>query len=246
MIDGGKFLANFSGNGGWEIAGGALERRILRMMRAGRIPERQDIAHGMPELSVGELSAPRLSTEDRERLHGHGGALVWFTGLSGAGKSTIANLVDRRLHDMGRHSVLLDGDLVRAGLCGDLGFSPEDRRENVRRIGEVGLLFAQTGVVALVAVIAPYERDRQAARERMAAGRFVEVFVDASLQVCEQRDTKGLYAKARAGKISDFTGVNAPYEVPRKPELHLDSSGGVSADELAERVVEYLRGHGLA
>ena len=200
----------------------------------------------MREISVGELSAPRLSTSDRERLHGHGGALVWFTGLSGAGKSTIANLVDRRLHAMGRHSVLLDGDLVRAGLCGDLGFSPEDRAENVRRIGEVGLLFAQTGVVALVAVIAPYERDRKAVRERMAAGRFVEVFVDASLEVCEQRDTKGLYAKARAGKISDFTGVNAPYEVPAKPELHLDSGGGVTAEELAERVIEYLRAHGCA
>lgn len=195
---------------------------------------------------MGELSAPRLTTEDRERLHGHGGALVWFTGLSGAGKSTIANLVDRRLYAMGRHSVLLDGDVVRTGLCEDLGFSPSDRAENVRRIGEVGLLFAQTGVVALVAVIAPYERDRRAARERMAAGRFVEVFVDASLAVCEQRDTKGLYAKARAGKLSDFTGVNAPYEVPGKPELHLDSGGGVSAEELAERVIGVLRERGLA
>jgi adenylyl-sulfate kinase len=200
----------------------------------------------MPELSVGELSAPRLMPEDRERLHGHGGALVWLTGLSGAGKSTIANLVDRRLHAMGRHSVLLDGDVVRTGLCGDLGFSPEDRAENDRRIGEVGLLFAQTGVIALVAVIAPYERDRQAARERLAPGRFVEVFVDASLAVCEQRDTKGLYAKARAGKLSDFTGVNAPYEVPSKPELHLDSGGGVTAEELAERVVALLRERGLA
>lgn len=200
----------------------------------------------MREISVGELSAPRLTTEDRERLHGHRGALVWFTGLSGAGKSTIANLVDRRLHAMGRHGVLLDGDLVRAGLCGDLGFSPEDRAENVRRIGEVGRLFAQTGVVALAAVIAPYERDRRAVRERMDAGRFVEVFVDAPLGVCEERDTKGLYAKARAGKIRDFTGVNAPYEVPQEPELHLDSSGGVSAEALAERVIEYLRERGFA
>jgi adenylyl-sulfate kinase len=200
----------------------------------------------MAELSVGELSAPRLQTEDRERLHGHGGALVWFTGLSGAGKSTVANLVDRQLYAMGRHSVMLDGDVVRTGLCGDLGFSPTDRAENVRRIGEVGLLFAQTGVIALVAVIAPYEADRQAVRGRMVEGRFVEVFVDAPLRVCEERDTKGLYAKARAGKLSDFTGVNAPYEVPAAPELHLDSGGGVTAEVLAQRVIDLLRARGLA
>jgi adenylyl-sulfate kinase len=200
----------------------------------------------MPELSVGELSAPRLETEDRERLHGYGGALVWFTGLSGAGKSTIANLVDRRLHAMRRHSVLLDADVVRTGLCGDLGFSPAERAENVRRIAEVGRLFAQTGVVALAAVIAPYARDRQAARERMAPGRFIEVFVDAPLPVCEQRDPKGLYKKARAGKLSDFTGVDAPYEVPTNPEVHLDSSGGETAEALAERVIALLRERGLA
>lgn len=200
----------------------------------------------MAELSVGELSAPRLGTEDRERLHGHGGALVWFTGLSGAGKSTVANLVDRQLYAMGRHSVLLDGDVVRTGLCGDLGFSPADRAENVRRIGEVGLLFAQTGVIALVAVIAPYEADRQAVRGRLAEGRFLEAFVDAPLGVCEQRDTKGLYAKARAGTLSDFTGVNAPYEVPTAPELHLDSGGGVTAQVLAQQVIELLRARGLA
>jgi adenylylsulfate kinase len=200
----------------------------------------------MPELSVGELTEPRLTGEDRERLHGHGGALVWFTGLSGAGKSTVANLVDRQLYAMGRHSVLLDGDVVRTGLCGDLGFSPADRAENVRRIGEVGLLFAQTGLIALVAVIAPYERDRTAARARLAAGRFVEVFVDAPLAVCERRDTKGLYAKARAGKLTDFTGVNAPYEVPAAPELHLDSGGGVTAEVLAQQVIDYLRTHRLA
>jgi adenylyl-sulfate kinase len=200
----------------------------------------------MAELSVGELNAPRLGPEDRERLHGHGGALVWLTGLSGAGKSTIANLVDRRLYAMGRHSVLLDGDVVRTGLCGDLGFSPADRAENVRRIGEVGRLFAQTGVVALVAVIAPYTRDRQAARERMRPGRFVEVFVDAPLAVCEERDPKGLYAKARAGKLTDFTGVDAPYEVPTAPEVHLDSGGEQSPEALAERVIDFLRTRGLA
>ncbi len=200
----------------------------------------------MAELSVGELSAPRLLTEDRERLHGHGGALVWFTGLSGAGKSTVANLVDRQLYAMGRHSVLLDGDVVRTGLCEDLGFSPADRAENVRRIGEVGRLFAQTGTLALVAVIAPYEGDRQRTRARMPEGRFIEVFVDAPLSVCEERDTKGLYAKARAGQLRDFTGVNAPYEVPKAPELHLDSAGEVSAEALAERVIALLVERGLA
>lgn len=200
----------------------------------------------MPELSVGDLGVPRLQPEDRERLHGHGGALVWFTGLSGAGKSTVANLVDRTLHAMGRHSVLLDGDVVRTGLCGDLGFSPADRAENVRRIGEVGRLFAQTGVIAIVAVIAPYARDRDAARARMREGRFVEVFVDAPLRVCEDRDPKGLYAKARAGVLRDFTGVDAPYEVPARPELHLDSGGDVPAEALAEQVIALLRARGLA
>ncbi|MCA9653599.1 MAG: adenylyl-sulfate kinase [Myxococcales bacterium] len=197
-------------------------------------------------LSVGDLGAERLQAEDRERLHGFGGALVWFTGLSGAGKSTVANLVDRKLHAKGRHSVLLDGDLVRTGLCADLSFSPSDRAENVRRIGEVGRLFAQTGVLALVAVIAPYNRDRQRARERMRDGRFVEVFVDAPLSVCEERDPKGLYAKARAGEITDFTGVDAPYEAPQQPEVHLDSGGGASPDELADRVVAFLETNGFA
>lgn len=200
----------------------------------------------MSNLSVGDLGTARLTPEERETLHGHGGGLVWFTGLSGAGKSTIANLVDHRLYAMGRHTMLLDGDVVRTGLCEDLGFSPQDRAENVRRIGEVGRLFARSGALALVAVIAPYNRDRQATRERMRAGRFVEVFVDAPLEVCEQRDPKGLYARARAGKLSDFTGIDAPYEAPVDPEVRLDSSGGVSAEDLADQVVEFLRAHDLA
>jgi len=197
-------------------------------------------------LSVGELSVPPLTPEEREHLHGHLGGLVWFTGLSGAGKSTIANLVDRTLHDMGRHTMLLDGDVVRTGLCEDLGFSPEDRAENVRRIGEVGRLFARSGVLALVAVIAPYNRDRQATRERMRADRFVEVFVDAPLSVCEARDPKGLYEKARAGELRNFTGIDAPYEAPVKPEVHLDSGGGVPAEALAEQVIAVLKARNLA
>jgi len=197
-------------------------------------------------LSVGDLGTPPLTPEDRERLHGHRGGLVWFTGLSGAGKSTIANLVDRRLHQMGRHTMLLDGDVVRTGLCEDLGFSPEDRAENVRRIGEAGRLFARSGVLALVAVIAPYNRDRQATRERMRPDRFVEVYVDASLEICEQRDPKGLYKRARAGEIRDFTGIDAPYEAPPAPELRLDSGGDVTAEALADRVIAFLQGRNLA
>ncbi len=197
-------------------------------------------------LSVGDLGTPPLTPEDRERLHGHPGGLVWFTGLSGSGKSTIANLVDRRLHEMGRHTMLLDGDVVRTGLCEDLGFSPADRAENVRRIGEAGRLFARSGVLALVAVIAPYNRDRQATRERMRPDRFVEVYVDASLEVCERRDPKGLYKRARAGEIRDFTGIDAPYEAPPTPEIRLDSGGDVTPEALAEQVIEFLRGRDLA
>jgi len=197
-------------------------------------------------LSVGELSVPPVTPEDRERLHGHHGGLVWFTGLSGAGKSTIANLVDRRLHELGRHTMLLDGDVVRTGLCEDLGFSPADRAENVRRIGEAGRLFARAGVLALVAVIAPYNRDRQSTRERMRPDRFVEVFVDAPLSVCERRDPKGLYKRARAGELRDFTGIDAPYEAPPDPELRLDSGGEVSAEALADQVIDLLKARNLA
>lgn len=200
----------------------------------------------MSNLSVGDLGTERLSPDDRERLHGHGGALVWLTGLSGSGKSTVANLVDRKLHERGRHSVLLDGDLVRTGLCADLTFSPEDRAENVRRIGEVGRLFAQTGLIALVAVIAPYAKDREATRGRMREGRYVQVFVDAPLSVCEERDPKGLYAKARAGVIKNFTGIDAPYEAPKNPEVHLDSSGATTPEELADQVIAYLESKGFA
>ncbi len=198
----------------------------------------------MSELSVGSLDRHRLSYDDREQLHGHGGALVWFTGLSGSGKSTVANVVDHTLYAQRRHSVILDGDVVRTGLCSDLGFSPEDRMENIRRIGEVGRLFAQTGAIALVAVIAPYAASRDAARAAMRPGRFIEVHVDAPLSVCEARDPKGLYKKARAGIIKNFTGLDAPYEVPSEPELRLDTSA-LSPDEAAAQVIEVLRGRDL-
>lgn len=198
----------------------------------------------VPELSVGTLDRERLTYDDRERLHGHGGALVWFTGLSGSGKSTVANIVDRTLYERRRHSVILDGDVVRTGLCNDLGFSPEDRRENVRRIGEVGRLFAQTGAIALVAVIAPYAGARDAARKAMREGRFIEVHVDAPLSVCEERDPKGLYKKVRAGEIKNFTGVDAPYETPDNPELRLPTAE-LSPDEAAAKVIALLEARGF-
>jgi adenylyl-sulfate kinase len=149
------------------------------------------------------------------------GCVVWLTGLSGAGKSTIAEELERQLHRLGRRCYVLDGDKVRTGLCSDLGFSPEARKENIRRIAEVAHLFADAGLVCIVAFISPYRADRDRARSLLPAGRFIEVFLSTPLEVCEQRDTKGLYAKARAGLVKDFTGISAPYEPPLKAELEL-------------------------
>lgn len=166
------------------------------------------------------------------------GATVWFTGLSGSGKSTVAVEVERLLVDRGRPAYLLDGDNLRQGLNGDLGFSAADRAENVRRVGEVARLFADGGVVALVPVISPYAADRARVREihELAGLPFVEVHVDTPLEICEQRDPKGLYAKVRAGEITGFTGIDDPYEAPAKPELRLIPADG-SADEQAALVV---------
>lgn len=164
------------------------------------------------------------------------GALVWLTGLSGAGKSTIAEAAHATLTASGRASYVLDGDRVRTALCRDLGFSPEDRTENVRRLGEVGLLMADAGLVVLVAAIAPYRRDRDLVRARAERVAFVEVHVDTSLAVCESRDPKGLYAKARAGKLPGFTGIDAPYEAPLVPELVLHTEG-TSISAMAEALV---------
>jgi bifunctional enzyme CysN/CysC len=173
------------------------------------------------------------------------GAVVWLTGLSGAGKSTIAEATLARLRARGRACYLLDGDRVRTGLCRDLGFPHEDRTENVRRIGEVGLLMADAGLVVLVAVIAPYKRDRDIVREAAPEGRFIEVFVDTPLDVCEARDVKGLYAKARAGILRDFTGIDSPYERPASADLVLTTTDH-SAAELADQLVEWLVTHRLA
>jgi bifunctional enzyme CysN/CysC len=164
---------------------------------------------------------------------------LWFTGLSGAGKSTIANLVERKLHALGYHTYLLDGDNVRHGINKDLGFTPEDRVENIRRIAEVAHLMVDAGLIVLVSAISPYRSERRSARELFAEGEFMEVFVDAPLAVCEERDPKGLYRKARAGEIRNFTGIDSPYERPESPDVHLLTEGR-RAEQMAEQVGEWL------
>ncbi len=185
----------------------------------------------------------KVSKADRAKLNGHKGAVLWFTGLSACGKSTIANTVDHLLHSEGKRSFVLDGDNIRMGLNKNLGFSAEDRAENIRRIGEVAKLFTEAGTFALTAFISPYRADRDKVREILGAGEFIEIFVDASLETCEKRDPKGLYKKARAGEIKNFTGISDPYEAPEKPELVLDSNNK-GIDELAGEVVAYLRQKG--
>lgn len=175
----------------------------------------------------------------RARIKGQTPRVLWFTGLSGAGKSTIANRVEKRLHAAGHHTFLLDGDNVRHGLNRDLGFTDEDRVENIRRVAEVARLMADAGLIVLVSFISPFRAERRMARERFAPGEFVEVFVDVPLAVAEARDVKGLYAKARAGKIPNFTGIDSPYEAPEAPELHLHAAEE-STDQMAERVLDHL------
>jgi adenylylsulfate kinase len=168
--------------------------------------------------------AGNVTRAERERLLGQRGATVWLTGLSGSGKSTIAVAVEQVLIQRGRVAYVLDGDNIRHGLNKNLGFSPEDRTENIRRIGEVARLFTDAGIITLTSFISPYRADRDAVRALMAPGDFLEVLVDASVETCEKRDVKGLYQKARAGKIPEFTGISAPYERPEKPELVLDTN----------------------
>ncbi len=165
--------------------------------------------------------------------------LLWFTGLSGSGKSTIANALDVALHNRGYHTFLLDGDNVRHGLCEDLGFSDEDRVENIRRIGEVSKLFADAGLIVLSAFISPFTSDRRLVRKLFPAGEFIEVFMDTPLVTCEGRDPKGLYQKARSGQIKRFTGIDSPYEVPSHPEVSLDTSS-LSVEDCVETLTAYL------
>ncbi|MFT4583419.1 MAG: adenylylsulfate kinase [Gammaproteobacteria bacterium] len=185
-----------------------------------------------------------VSNEERSLLNGHGSALIWFTGLSGAGKSTIANAVDFKLHQRRVHSYLLDGDNVRHGLNRNLGFSEPDRIENIRRIGEVGKLLVDAGLIVCSAFISPYRGDRESIRDLLPVGQFIEVFVKASLETCELRDPKGLYKKARAGEIANFTGIDAPYEIPDKPEIVLDSDL-FNVEQLADEVLKLLSAKGL-
>jgi bifunctional enzyme CysN/CysC len=166
---------------------------------------------------------------------------VWFTGLSGSGKSTIANLVDKRLHALGKHAFVLDGDNVRHGLNRDLGFTDEDRVENLRRVAEVAKLMTDAGLIVLVSFISPFRSERRAARAMFGEGEFIEVFVDTPLEEAERRDVKGLYAKARRGELPHFTGIDSPYEAPEAPEMRLDTTAE-SAQALAERVVRQLLG----
>jgi len=182
----------------------------------------------------------QIKKEDRERLNGHKGTVIWFTGLSGSGKSTIAVSVEEALFELGCHTFILDGDNIRHGLNKNLGFSPEDREENIRRIGEVANLFVNAGVIAMTAFISPYRADRDNARALAGEGQFIEVFVDCPVEVCEQRDVKGLYKKARAGLIPEFTGISAPYEEPLKPEITLNTSE-LSIEQCVEKVISALR-----
>jgi len=184
-----------------------------------------------------------VTRSDRETLNGHRGCIVWLTGLSGSGKSTIAVELEKRLWDRGVRAYILDGDNIRHGLNKNLGFSPADRTENIRRIGEVAKLFTEAGMVAITAFISPYRGDRDQVRALVPAGDFIEVLVDCPLEVCEQRDVKGLYEKARAGKIPEFTGISAPYEPPLEPELTLPTHELSVADSVA-RVVAFLETRG--
>ena len=181
---------------------------------------------------------------DREKLLDQKGTVIWFTGLSGSGKSTLALEVENALYQRGHLTYVLDGDNIRHGLNKNLGFSPEDREENIRRIGEVAKLFADAGVIAMTAFISPYRADRDNARDLLDEGRFVEIFTDCPLEVCEARDTKGLYKKARAGEIKEFTGISAPYEAPSHPELTVNT-GSQTLEECTERVIALLESKGL-
>jgi adenylyl-sulfate kinase len=185
-----------------------------------------------------------IGRPEREALNRHRGATVWLTGLSGSGKSTVADMLAARLHEMGVHTAVLDGDNIRHGLNSDLGFSPEARTENIRRIGEVAKLLTSFGIINMVAFISPYASDRDRARSIQTPGDFIEVFVHAPLEVAEERDPKGLYKKARAGLIRDFTGIDAPYQVPENPELVLHTHMETPRESV-EAVVNCLRRAGV-
>jgi bifunctional enzyme CysN/CysC len=185
-----------------------------------------------------------LNKGARAKANGHKPAVLWFTGLSGSGKSTIANLVERLLHAEGAHTYLLDGDNVRHGLNRDLGFTNADRVENIRRVAEVAKLFADAGLIVIVAFISPFRAERQTARELLPEGEFLEIFVDTPIEICKTRDPKGLYARAERGEIKNFTGIDSPYEAPVTPDIHLETAAA-EASKMAEVVLGQLRSRGI-
>lgn len=181
----------------------------------------------------------KVSRLDREDLLRQNALVIWFTGLSGSGKSTLAVQLESRLHQHGFITYLLDGDIVRSGLCNDLGFDDKSREENIRRIGEIAKLFLDTGVITLVSFISPFRKERELARRLSGENSFVEIFVDCPIEVCEQRDVKGLYKRARAGEIANFTGINSPYEIPENPDLSLRSDQ-LSIEECLDALLNLL------
>lgn len=181
-----------------------------------------------------------VTSTDREKLMQQKGCVLWFTGLSGSGKSTVALEVEKKLIQNNRFTYLLDGDNIRHGINSDLSFSPEDRKENIRRIGEISRLFEDAGLITLVSFISPYRKDREVVRNKIGTDRFIEIFVDCPLAVCEQRDVKGLYKLARDGKIKDFTGISAPYESPENPEIHLKTAE-MTIEVCTENIFDYLK-----
>lgn len=185
-----------------------------------------------------------ISRTQRQNQAGHKSAILWFTGLSGSGKSTLAHAVEAALYEQGCRTFVFDGDNVRHGLCADLGFSNKDRQENIRRIGEMAKLFMEAGVLAITAFISPFRADRDKVRRLVQPGEFIEIYCSAPIEICEQRDVKGLYAKAREGKIAEFTGISSPYEPPVKAEMVIDTANN-SLDACVGQVIGYLKSNGL-
>ncbi len=218
---------------GFDVSGGGI-------IAADNYPRRTHDSHTKSNNIY--WSRGKVTAQQRELRNGHCGYVVWMTGLSSAGKSTIATELERELFNLGRQAYVLDGDNIRHGLGADLGFSPKDRTENIRRVGQVAKLFADAGIICITAFISPYRADRDLARSIMQEGRFIEVFVNAPLEVCEKRDPKGLYAKARARQIKDFTGISAPYETPVKPEIELRTDL-LGVNECVAQVLDYLHVH---
>lgn len=185
-----------------------------------------------------------VTRQRREAQNNHRGAIVWFTGLSGAGKSTLAHAVEEKLHQMGCRTFVLDGDNVRHGLCGDLGFSDQNRVENIRRVGEVAKLFMEAGMIVLTAFISPFRDDRERVRGMVAHGDFIEIYCNSAIEVCENRDVKGLYKKARAGEVLEFTGITSPYEAPENADLRINT-GETALEICAQKILDEMLYRGI-